>query len=145
MVCLYGVVDGPGNFYSSSGFSRAGRSFSDLLWIIMPGLKVMGSVPWFCGGSAWVHKLHNGAAAAENTHPHVLLGRLLPLLGHGARSHGVGEQAGDTKDGAGSGDEASGQEKDLAALIRRRGSSGTVGTEGDVVCYVMKVSPGGPR
>ena len=71
--------------------------------------------------------------AKLETYLHVLFCRLLPLLGHGAWSHGVGEQASDTEDGAGSGDDAGREEKDLAALIRRRGSSRAVGTERNVV------------
>jgi len=67
------------------------------------------------------------------THLHVFFGGLLPFLGHGARSHGVGEETGDGEDDEGSGDNAGREEEDLAALIGGRGSSWAVRAEGDIV------------
>lgn len=58
----------------------------------------------------------------------------MPLLGHGTRSHGIGEQAGDGEDGDSSGNATGGEEEDLAALIRGRRSAGSMGTKGNVVC-----------
>lgn len=68
-----------------------------------------------------------------STHLHVLLGGLLPLLGHGAGPDGAGKHAGEGENGDGGGDAAGGDEEDVAALIRGRWSSGTVGAKGNEV------------
>jgi hypothetical protein len=143
LVRLYDAAGGLANFYSSLSFSRAGRSFSDLLWTIMPCLKVIGSVPWFYGGSQYGSDQGAGCHGTRDTYLHVLFCRLLPFLGHGARSHRIREQASDAENQAGSGDDAGGEEEDLAALIRRRGSSWAVGTEGNIVRYELDISQSG--
>lgn len=131
------------NIYSSLSFSRAGRCFSDLLWTIMPGWNVMGSVPCACGGY-YQHGIpgeqQQCAYRRRPTYLHVLLGSLLPLLGHGARSYGVGEETGDGEDTDGGGNDTANKEEDLATLIRRRGAAGAVGTESNVVCCARVVS-----
>lgn len=63
----------------------------------------------------------------------VLLGSLLPLLGHGSGPDGAGKHACEGKDGKGTGDYSRGQEEDVAALIWGRGSAGSMGTKGDEV------------
>jgi hypothetical protein len=68
------------------------------------------------------------------THLQVLFGGLLPLLGHGAGSDGVGKHARESEQGESSSNAAGRDEEDLAALTWRRRSAGTVGTKGDVVC-----------
>lgn len=93
----------------------------------------LGTLSLFCvsmhiaskGWHPWQH---------DSTHLEVLLGGLLPFLGHGARADGAREHARASEDHEGSGNDTGGEEEDVAALIRRRGSSGTMGTEGDVVC-----------
>ena len=99
----------------------------------------MGSVPWDCDMCQQTHlgdPYMNRARAS--THLEVLLGSLLPLLGHGARPDGAGEHAGEGEDGEGTGDDGERDEQNLAALIRRRGTAGAVGTEGDEVGYHKK-------
>jgi hypothetical protein len=90
----------------------------------------MGSVP--CACDVLVLSWEDGGFAGA-THLHVLLGGLLPLLRHGAWSDGVGEHARESEDGEGTEDDGSGEEEDVAALIRRRGSAGTMGAESNVV------------
>jgi hypothetical protein len=89
----------------------------------------MGSVPWACD----VLDISSESSEAT-THLQVLLGGLLPLLGHGAGPDGAREHAPKGEHGKGSGDDTSREEEDVAALIRRRGSAGAVGAKGDVVC-----------
>ena len=72
-------------------------------------------------------------SVAIETYLHVLFGRLLPFLGHGAWSDRVGKHASDGENGHGSSDNAGREEEDLTALIRGRRSSWAVGTEGNVV------------
>jgi hypothetical protein len=72
----------------------------------------------------------------EATYLHVLLGGLLPFLCHGAGSDGAGKHARESEDGKGTGNDGRGEEEDVAALIRRRGSAGTVGAKGNVVGYM---------
>jgi hypothetical protein len=95
----------------------------------------MGSVPWDC--DVLVTASQKAECSGIATHLHVLLSSLLPLLGHGAWPDGAGEHARESEHGKGRADDTDGQEEDLAALIRRRRSSRTVGTEGDEVCYVF--------
>jgi hypothetical protein len=95
----------------------------------MPLYEVMGSVPWACD----VLDVSNKSSEVT-THLQVLLGGLLPLLGHGAGPDGAGEHAREGEDGKGSADDTGREEEDVAALIRRRGSAGSVGAKGDVVC-----------
>jgi hypothetical protein len=90
----------------------------------------MGSVPCDCDVLVLSWEIRD---CDEATHLHVLLGGLLPLLCHGAWSDGVGEHARESENGEGTEDDGSGEEEDVAALIRRRGSAGTVGTESNVV------------
>lgn len=78
--------------------------------------------------------------AIASAYLEVLLRSLLPLLGHGARPDGAGEHAGEGEDSEGTGDDGEGDEQNLAALIRRRGTAGAVGTEGDEVGYHKKAS-----
>lgn len=105
----------------------------------MPGLNVMGSVPCACGermcqrGVQQTCIERRSSKIGRAAYLHVLLGGLLPLLGHGARSHRVGEQAGGGEDGDSGGDNTGGEEEDLAALIGGRGTAGAVGTKGNVV------------
>ena len=102
----------------------------------------MGSVPWDCDMCQQTHlgdPYMNRARAS--THLEVLLRSLLPLLGHGARPDGAGEHAGEGEDGEGTGDDGERDEQNLAALIRRRGTAGAVGTEGDEIgCQTIIVS-----
>ena len=69
----------------------------------------------------------------------VLLTGLLPFLGHGARPNGAGEHAREGEDGKGTHDDGRGEEEDVTALIRRRGSAGTVGTKGNVVGCMQRI------
>ena len=73
------------------------------------------------------------------THLQVFLRSLLPLLGHGARPDGAGEHARESEDGESTGDDGRGQEEDIAALIRRRGSAWAVGAESNKVCYIVRI------
>jgi hypothetical protein len=75
-----------------------------------------------------------------STHLEVLLRSLLPLLGHGAGPDGAGEHAGEGENSEGTEDDGNRDEENLAALIRRRGTAGAVGTEGDEVGYCKKSS-----
>jgi hypothetical protein len=95
----------------------------------MPLNEVMGSVPWACD----VLAISNESSETA-THLQVLLGGLLPLLGHGAGPDGAGKHARESEHGEGSADDTGREEEDVAALIRRRGSAGTVGAKSDVVC-----------
>ena len=94
----------------------------------------MGSVPWDCDMCQQTHlgdPYMNRARAS--THLEVLLGSLLPLLGHGARPDGAGEHAGEGEDGERTSNDGGREEEDVAALIRRRGSARTVGAKGDEI------------
>jgi hypothetical protein len=117
-------------FYSSLTLGPGG------LCTIIPGLKVMGSVP-----CAYLTRLVSTVTGnyEDAAHLHVLLSSLLPLLGHSARSVGVGEQARNREDEDGGTDNTSGQHEDLAALIGGRRSAGSMGTESDVVCCIRSV------
>lgn len=67
----------------------------------------------------------------------VLLASLLPLLGHGARPDGASKHASESKERKGTSNHSRREEEDLAALIRRRGTAGAVGTESnEVSCKV---------
>jgi hypothetical protein len=95
----------------------------------------MGSVPCDCDVLVLSWENRGCKSCDEVTHLHVLLSGLLPLLCHGAWSNGAGEHARKREDGESTEDDGSGEEEDVAALIRRWGSAGTVGTESDVVGY----------
>lgn len=75
-----------------------------------------------------------------DTHLQVLLGSLLPLLGHGTGPDGAGEHASESEESEGTGDDGGGDEENLAALIRRRGTAGAVGTKGDKVGCTTKLT-----
>jgi hypothetical protein len=95
----------------------------------------MGSEPWACGLLVTVLRrdiYRNGDILAA--YLQVFFAGLLPLLGHGARSDGACEHARESEDCESRSNDTGGEEEDVAALIRRRWSAGSVGTEGDVVC-----------
>src|SRR5690242_10367622 len=69
----------------------------------------------------------------QATHLQVLLGSLLPLLGHSAGPDRACEHAGEGEESKGASNHGGGEVKDLATLIRRRRTAGAVGTESDVV------------
>ena len=99
----------------------------------------MGSVPWACKMCQftcrdWICR----ACSNESAYLHVLLSSLLPLLGHGAGPNGTGEHAGEGEGSESTSDDGGGDEEDLAALIRRSGTAGAVGTEGNEVGCISK-------
>jgi hypothetical protein len=99
----------------------------------------MGSVPWaykMCQYTCrdWTCRACNN----EFAHLHVLLGSLLPLLGHGARPNGASEHAGEGEGSESTGNDGGGDKEDLTALIRRRGTAGAVGTEGNEVGCISR-------
>lgn len=101
--------------------------FESLLIVeLLPGRQVL------LGLALNQHSLVTGDGLAA-LRLEVLLTGLLPFLCHGARPDGAGEHAREGEDGKGTHDDGRGEEEDVAALIRGRGSAGTVGTKGNVV------------
>jgi hypothetical protein len=93
----------------------------------------MGSVPCDCDVLVLIHTQGALDKSVGATHLHVLLGGFLPFLCHGTGSDGAGEHARESEDGKGTSDDGRGEEEDVAALIRRRGSARTVGAKGDEI------------
>ena len=99
----------------------------------------MGSVPWACKQCQYICRdWTRRACGNESSHLHVLLGSLLPFLGHGARPDGAGEHAGEGEESESTGNDGGGDEEDLATLIRRRGTAGAVGAEGNEVGCISR-------
>lgn len=75
----------------------------------------------------------------QATHLQVLLGSLLPLLGHSAGPDRAGEHTGEGEKSEGASNDGGREVKDLATLIRRRRTARAVGTEGDEVSCSMRL------
>lgn len=96
-------------------------------------------MPILCRVSGDARKKEIRGNCGETAYLQVLLTGFLPLLGHGTRSLGVREHAGDGEDDAGGADDGHGEEEDLAAFIWGRRASGAMRAECDVVRYIPQV------